>query len=916
MLKIDAFQCAKDLGVKYNVTFRILDAATGKLVSEHIGHNQATNSMLTGIAHYLKGDGILNQATHMLSRHIPRYISLGTMGLISQEEEVIAVPTETGEIDYINTGLPAGIGDKLYENDGKTVRSEADRFQAYINTMPGYGADGYDSNRNNGRNKMGLGPVFAKRDSANTENPQTVECELISETFPRAAITYREIVPETHAELPETIDIIYSAMISTGALAQFREPGKDYVFITEAGLWSSDVWTAGASNGLLAGYRIAPPDEKNWDMTKEENRELLKRNIIKVRKNQVVQVIWKIQIGSHRQLIGKDKHCDCTCPSSDCPCHGGKPPEPEYPKISLNIVQDNCILNPTESTTLDLDIITTYEDGHQDVERWTPTSETKVIWLSNNPSIISVDTTGKVTSLSAGSATITAKLSSDNSIYDDCKITSKIQLPLDNNIISYAMLSTGSIYLGARVQVSANQLAVKEGLTWEASGNPDGVITGIGDNPAMYILGVNTSEANPAIVSNGWNYFDIDVYAPNGITHSLSNYSTPDGIYRSGSLHVLPDGYTLPSIKLIDVKDQLQTLPHLDVSLGYSAVITEECATILSPTQLSESSPFVQMMLSDGRKVSGYLVGTIESTKVSATCADGDTIETMLLYGYGPLHMNSSAESPVHVYLEPGNYAMYQILHSGNFAYFEFVSVSPSTPTLLYVQERMQMSDDGFIINNGDTRSGLIYCAGGDLTESDANTYPAFSCGTNNELRLYVEAPTGTINIRNNSTVNGCLYAKHIVLGNDVKVFVDYNDSNIEYGPPQTGEGGGESEGSDTPGSDTPSPEEELAQSKELLVNILSMVDVEASTDESLSTLILKILDIYGITYFIKAHDSFGPILVETQDVQMLPFSDNVGVTTQNPLGDDVTDSFAPIQIEVSDVTFDSFGETISSELA
>lgn len=772
-MKLDAIRCAKDLGVKYNVTFKILDAATGKLVSEHVGHNQATNSMLTGIAHYLRGDGILNQATHMLSRHVPRYISLGTMGLFSQDEEVIAVPGEAGKIEYINTGLPAGIGDKLYENDDKTVRSEVDRFKSYINTMPGYGADGYDSNRNNGRRKMGLGPVFAKRASANTENPKTVECELISDTFPRAAITYREIVPETHAEVSETIDIIYSAMISTGALAQFREPDKDYVFITEAGLWSSDVWTGNASNGLLAGYRIAPPDEKNWDMTKEENRELLKRNIIKVRKNQVVQVIWKIQLGSHRQLIGKDKHCDCTCPSSDCPCHGGKPPKPEYPIIQLDILQSSCILNPDEELTLDLNIISTYEDGHQDVKRWTPASDTKVVWSSSNPTITSVDSSGKLTALSAGEVIITAKLSDDNAIYDTCKVTSKIDLPLDDTVVSYAMFSTGSMHLGARVQITANQLAIKERLIWEASGNPDGVIAGTGTKPGMYILGENTSESLPAIVSNGWNYFDIDVYAPEGITHSLSNYPTPNGIYRKGTLNKLPVGYTLPSIRAINVSTNLQELPHIDATLGYTVVITESAATVLSPTQPSTSSPFIQLSLSDGRKVSGYLVGTISSTDVQATYTENGVLNSMTLHGYGSVHMNSSEDAQVHVYVEPGNYAIHQLLHSGNYAYFEFVNAQPATPVFLFVQERVQLSDDGYIINNGHTRSGLIYCAGGNLVESDGNSYPAFSCGTYNELRLYVEAPYGTIDIRNNSTVRGCLYAKNIVLGNDVQVIIE-----------------------------------------------------------------------------------------------------------------------------------------------
>ena len=37
-------------------------------------------------------------------------------------------------------------------------------------------------------------------------------------------------------------------------------------------------------------------------MSKYENREILKRNVLRVGTNQVVQVIWKVQIGSIEQL--------------------------------------------------------------------------------------------------------------------------------------------------------------------------------------------------------------------------------------------------------------------------------------------------------------------------------------------------------------------------------------------------------------------------------------------------------------------------------------------------------------------------------------------------------------------------------------------------------------------------------------
>ncbi len=262
---------AKSMGIRHNVTIRVLDAVTHKVVTEHIGHNQATNTLLTGIAHYLKGDGILNQGVYMLGNYIPRYISLGTMGLHSQECD--------------SQGLPIGIG--------PTNGSEPERFKIYMEQTPGYGADGYDLNKNNSRKYTGLGSVY---------NGSNIDCELISKSFPRAEISYREVIPETKSELPETIDVVYSAMISTGALKQFRDKNKNYLFITEAGLWSRPEWTNSKSNGLLAGYRIIPPDENNWNMTNPENREILKREIIRVNTNQVVQVIWKIQIISKGQL--------------------------------------------------------------------------------------------------------------------------------------------------------------------------------------------------------------------------------------------------------------------------------------------------------------------------------------------------------------------------------------------------------------------------------------------------------------------------------------------------------------------------------------------------------------------------------------------------------------------------------------
>jgi hypothetical protein len=103
MMKSRIDEIAKKLNIKQNVSIQVLDRFTGKVLQEVTGHNDATNSLLYGVAHHLIGDFMpnerhgLNPGYSMLSNYVPRYISLGTMGLINQNQD--------------SHGLPAGIGD-------------------------------------------------------------------------------------------------------------------------------------------------------------------------------------------------------------------------------------------------------------------------------------------------------------------------------------------------------------------------------------------------------------------------------------------------------------------------------------------------------------------------------------------------------------------------------------------------------------------------------------------------------------------------------------------------------------------------------------------------------------------------------------------------------------------------------------
>lgn len=436
----------KRLDVKQNVTIRVIDEPTGKVVQEHVGHNAATNSLLTGIAHYLMGDGVLNQAGDLLSNWVPQYMSVGTMGLTSQDSE---------------DGLPIGIGYTPVAPDNATSEekqlNEQLRFEEYINQAPGFGADGYDANDNNNREWFGLGypysdkpdklaqdffdagseeyilsqvPLTGDKDSIISvtiypdgvvnqdihdtsvtrmvlsvddydvsddilvinngssysgriaviyvvNSDEAVNCELITSNILRSKITYRSITPEVQAEIHNTIDVIFSAFISTGALKDYRG-ANDYIYITEAGLWSKPYYNNSGDNGLLAGYRIMPTDDEMYDvrirqeftgdgtttsfvldnpavevmsvtidnveeanytldkdtntitfieapaagsqivivytttdtsytwkdMSKPENRRKVQESIIRIGKNQVAQIIWKLQLGGLEQLNG------------------------------------------------------------------------------------------------------------------------------------------------------------------------------------------------------------------------------------------------------------------------------------------------------------------------------------------------------------------------------------------------------------------------------------------------------------------------------------------------------------------------------------------------------------------------------------------------------------------------------------
>lgn len=302
----------KSFGIQNNVIFRVVDVESRQIVQQVEGHNSSTLSLLSGIGQFLSGS-----TSSLLSDFIPQYMSLGTMGLMGQASDDSGLPIGLGRLD--DEGYPVDESGTRLDPDSVEYKQVVQNYIDYIRQAPGFGADGTDANNNNDRPFFGLGLNF---DNSEILTDKSEGFELILHDSLRTPILHREFVEDPESELPNTVDVIYSSLISVGQLAEFRQD-NNYIFISEAGLWSRSTYKGEGMNGLLAGYRIAPVDSDSMKMgpsgddddtedTPEyaQNRKNLQKMILRVGVNQVVQIIWKLQIGSIEDLSSQKSEYD------------------------------------------------------------------------------------------------------------------------------------------------------------------------------------------------------------------------------------------------------------------------------------------------------------------------------------------------------------------------------------------------------------------------------------------------------------------------------------------------------------------------------------------------------------------------------------------------------------------------------
>jgi hypothetical protein len=181
---------------------------------------------------------------------------LTSIPLTGDKNSIISVtvypPTETQPNPVINQDI----------HDTSVTRQviSVEKYDVQMN-----GNNEYKLLLTDGASYQGRIAVIYTIDSADATNCELVKAKIENGSIVpltlRSKISYRSLVPEFQSEVPNTLDVIYSAMVSTGALKDYRGD-NDYVYITEAGLWSNSTYTDSGDNGLLAGYRLMPSDEE------------------------------------------------------------------------------------------------------------------------------------------------------------------------------------------------------------------------------------------------------------------------------------------------------------------------------------------------------------------------------------------------------------------------------------------------------------------------------------------------------------------------------------------------------------------------------------------------------------------------------------------------------------------------------
>jgi uncharacterized protein YjdB/putative cell wall-binding protein len=246
----------------------------------------------------------------------------------------------------------------------------------------------------------------------------------------------------------------------------------------------------------------------------------------------------------------------------------------------------------------------------------TPSDSTDVlVYSSNNTAVATVDATGKVTAVSAGSAIIHISSQSNPSLSADCAVT--VVVPVTGISLSS---TTATLYNNNSVQLTATVAptdATNKNVIWSSS-NPavvtvdaNGKVTPV--NPGTAIIKVSTVAGNLSATCN------VTVVKTNEVNIKATDATASEGGTDTGSFTVTRAYGSIASALMVNYSIGGTATNGIDYKTINNYVVIPAGATTATFTvtpvkdTLVESTEAVVITLAQG---SGYIIGPAKSATV------------------------------------------------------------------------------------------------------------------------------------------------------------------------------------------------------------------------------------------------------------------------------------------------------------
>ena len=284
----------------------------------------------------------------------------------------------------------------------------------------------------------------------------------------------------------------------------------------------------------------------------------------------------------------------------------------------------NCQVNVSETgiTLSQYSISDLYVGGTANLSASTSPSGQSVSWSSSNSSVATVSN-GRVTAVSAGSATITAQFVYGGTTYSESCSVSVIEVSVRLSNSSLSMSVGDSEYLSATTSPRGANVSWSSSNSSVASVNSDGRVTAVGAGSATITAQINysghtaTATCSVSVIAPSIQLSTSSLSMTVGDTESLNAYTTPSGYsvnWISGNSNVA----TVNSSGKVTATGTGSTT--ITAQINYSGhTVTATCSVSVTAPSIQLSSFSLSMAVGDTESLSAYTTPNGQSVKWSSS---------------------------------------------------------------------------------------------------------------------------------------------------------------------------------------------------------------------------------------------------------------------------------------------------------